>query len=119
MAEDMLVLALERRALIVIPKRVAERRRERDRADAVFRLRSPDAKDALEQIDVAPAELPKLVPADAGKDERQEDRACLLVRERLENAANLRGLEDAPAALRQLRMLGACRGVRVDELLTR
>ena len=75
MAEDALVVALEARSAPVLPELLGERGRERDRADAVLGLRVADAEDALDEVDVAPAERLQLGAADAGEDERQEDDA--------------------------------------------
>ena len=83
MAEDALAVALEARAAAVLPELLGERRRERDRPDAVLGLRVADAEDVLDEVDVAPAERLQLGAADAGQDERQEDDARLLVVERV------------------------------------
>jgi hypothetical protein len=110
MAEDELVVALERGAPEVRLERGDERGRESDRALGLLRLGAAHAQDAFQQVDVAPAELAQLVSADAGQDEDHEDRGRLLVYERLANAGDLGRLEDPPLALRLLGMLGAMAG---------
>src|SRR4029079_5206642 len=63
-AEDELVVTLERRGASVLPERLRERRRDRDRPDALLGLRVTDTEHVLYKVNVAPAELLDLFPAD-------------------------------------------------------
>jgi|tagenome__1003787_1003787.scaffolds.fasta_scaffold20851169_1 hypothetical protein len=94
--------------------RLRERRRQRDRSNAVLGLRVDDPEDVLDEVDVAPAEGLQLETADAGQHERQERDPCefpprpLLVVclldqlvHRAEHGADLGGLKDAPLRERE------------------
>src|SRR5439155_17601016 len=80
---------------------LAERRRDRDRANSGLRLGVNDAEHLLDERHVPPAEPSKLACAQAGQDERQEHAARLVVLERLGDTPDLFRLQDPPVPLRE------------------
>jgi hypothetical protein len=114
--EDVLVRALVGRSTVKLLELEGQRGRESDRADAVLRLRVGDAQNAVEQIDVPPAQREKLRAADAGQNQREEDGPVLGVSEGLGDPCNLRWFEIRSKLVRTGNACGTvCRGTACAE----